>query len=218
MTEQSRPTSPAPSDQRPGGDERLGGTEQVADAGGTAVAMGASGMSGEGAGAFASSAAVSGDARSATGAVTASGRRLRLRFPDSPGGSGSPQAPGARPDFSTIPGERAERAPRVAEARVPLSQAGTAAGIMGFHDLAEGEPDDQERWELGLTSFEEQRKAQPALRTPTRPVSDVSGLGIAAWTSERAALPAGEAPEAATPDSGPRPLAALTDPRNRPAE
>ena len=168
------------------------GTEQVTPGPDTAVPMGSSGMSGAGPGAFASSADVEGDPERAFGAVSATGRRLRLRFPDAPGGNASPQAPGARPDFSTIPGERVARSPRVESVHHPATESGTAEGIMGFFDLAEGEADDQERFELGMTSFEEQRKAQPALRTPVRPGHGISGLGEPAWQREAPALPAGD--------------------------
>jgi hypothetical protein len=169
--------------------------------------MGSSGMSGSGVGAFASSADLDGDPERAFGALSPTGRRLRLRFPDAPGGNASPQAPGARPDFSTIPGERVERSPRVESVRHPATQGGTAEGIMGFFDVAEGEPDDQERFELGLTSFEEQRKAQPSLRTPVRPGRDISGLVEPAWQRDTPALGTGDDADEphAIADLNPRP-------------
>ena len=170
-------------------------TEQVTGTQSTASPMGSSGLSGAGGGAFASSADVHGPVESAAGAVTADGRRLRLRYPPAPGGNTSPQAPGATPDFSTIPGERVNRSPRVDAIRHPAVQAGTAEGIMHFHDAAPGEESDPERFELGLTSFEEQRKSQPSLQTPVRPVRSVSGLGDPAW--QRPAIAAGESAPAA---------------------
>lgn len=164
-------------------------TEQVTGTESTASVMESSGMSGSGAGAFGSAAALQGDAESAVGAVTADGRRLRMRFPSAPGGMSSPQAPGATPDFSTIPGERVSRSPAVDAVRHPAVQSETAEGIMRFHDAAPGEERDPERFELGLTSFEEQRKSRPSLRTPVRPVQSVSGLGEPGW--QRPALPGG---------------------------
>ncbi len=181
-------------------------TEQVTGTESTASPMASSGLSGAGGGAFASSADVHGSAISAAGAVTADGRRLRLRFPPAPGGNSSPQAPGATPDFSTIPGERVERSPKVDAIRHPAVEAGTAEGIMGFHDAAPGEEADPERFELGLTSFEEQRKSQPSLQTPVRPVQSVSGLGEPAW--QRPAIEAGESAPAAA-------LSSLTGSRER---
>lgn len=175
-------------------------TTQVTGTDDTASDMASSGLSGSGAGAFGSAAAVTGPAESATGAVTTSGRRLRLRFPSAPGGRSSPQAPGATPDFSTIPGERVPRSPRVDAVRHPAVEAGTAEGIMGFHDAAPGEERDPERFELGLTSFEEQRKSQPTLQTPVRPARSVSGLGDPAW--QRPALGGGEeTPVSSLPES-----------------
>lgn len=170
-------------------------TEQTTGMESTASAMGSSGLSGAGGGAFASSADVHGPAQSAAGAVTADGRRLRLRFPAAPGGNSSPQAPGATPDFSTIPGERVDRSPTVGAIRHPAIQAGTAEGIMGFHDAAPGEENDPERFELGLTTFEEQRKSQPSLQTPVRPVRSVSGLGEPGW--QRPAIATGDTASAA---------------------
>lgn len=183
-----------------GADMTGNATTQVTGAEDTASDMVSSGLSGSGAGAFGSAAALTGPAESSTGAVTANGRRLRLRFPSAPGGRSSPQAPGATPDFSTIPGERVPRSPRVDAVRHPAVQAGTAEGIMGFHDAAPGEERDPERFELGLTSFEEQRKSQPTLQTPVRPVRSVSGLGEPSW--QRPSLGAGEgAPLPPLPES-----------------
>lgn len=177
-------------------------TAQVAPGDATASPMGSSGLSGGGSGAFGSGAELVGEAQSSAGAVSATGRRMRMRFPAAPGGSASPQIPGATPDFSTIPGERVARSPRVSTPRHPLSQAGTAEGIMGFHDAAPGAENDPERFELGLTSFEEQRKSTPALRTPVRPERTATGLGDAAW--QRPSLGAGDAalpPITADPES-----------------
>ena len=170
-------------------------TEQITGTESTASVMDSSGLSGSGAGAFGSAAALQGSAITAAGAVTADGQRMRMRFPPAPGGHSSPQAPGATPDYSTIPAERVERSPPVDAVRHPAVQAGTAEGIMGFHDAAPGEESDPERFELGLTSFEEQRKAQPSLQTPVRPAQSVSGLGEPSW--QRPAIAAGETAPAA---------------------
>ena len=181
-------------------------TEQVTGTESTRSMMESSALSGSGAGAFGSAAALQGDPASAMGAVTADGRRLRIRFPNAPGGMASPQVPGATPDFSTIPGERVRRSPTVDAVHHPAVEAGTAEGIMRFHDAAPGEESDPDRFELGLTSFEEQRKSRPSLRTPVRPVRSVSGLGEPAW--QRTALPEGDGSASAA-------LSALTKGRDR---
>ena len=180
-------------------------TEQMAVGPETASQMGSSGASGSGAGAFGSAAEVSGSVISAAGAVTENGQRLRLVFPPAPGGAGSPQIPGETPDYSTIPDERVVRSPHVAAVHHPDSEAGTAAGIMGLSQPAgrEAKPED---FELGLTSFEEQRKSRPALESPVRPQQTVAVLNEASWVN----------PELGSGSEPPRPLSALTRP-NQPS-
>lgn len=177
-------------------------TEQVAIGPETAAEMGSSGPSGSGSGAFGSSAAVAGSVVSAAGAVTENGQRLRLVFPPAPGGAGSPQIPGETPDYSTIPDERVARSPRVAAVHHPATQAGTAAGIMGFNRPAAGSEAEPEDFELGMTSFEEQRKSRPMLGTPVQPEQSVAVLNEAGWVN----------PELGPGSGPPQPLSALTRP------
>jgi len=158
----------------------------------TASEMRSSAVSGSGAGPTGSAAELTGDVQEATGAETHRGRRLRLRFPPAPGGLRSPQVPGAVPDFTSIPGERVERIPRVAAVHHPSVEEGTAQGIMDFFALAPGEEDTSDRWELGPTTFEEQRKATPSLLTPSRPQLAIAPLVAPVFVAEQ--LPPPEEP------------------------
>lgn len=89
--------------------------------------------------------------------------------PRTPGGSRSPQHPGATPDRSTIPGHGALPVARPGEVRRPLTQYATAQEIMGVYAPAPGEAMDPSRFEQATASYEEMRKAYPAQATPTRP-------------------------------------------------
>jgi len=102
--------------------------------------------------------------------------------PRTPGGSRSPQHPGATPDRSTIPGHGALPVGRPGEARRPLSQYGTAQEIMRVYAPAPGEAMDPSRFEQATASYEEMRKAYPAQATPLRP-----GPGFALTTGDRIA-------------------------------
>lgn len=165
----------------------------------TASDMRSSAVSGSGAGHAGSAAQLQGDVQAATGAETHEGRRLRLSFPPAPGGIVSPQLPGASPDYSTIPEERVEQSPRVSVVQKPLVEEGTAQGIMGFFALDPGEEDSPERFELGPTSFEEQRKSDPSLLPPNRPQPVLTPLVAPAFVPD-------ELPPAAEPAL---PLAAI---------
>ena len=89
--------------------------------------------------------------------------------PRTPGGSRSPQLPGATPDRSTIPGHGSLPLGRPGEVRRPLSQYGSAQEIMEVYAPAPGEAMDPSRFEQATASYEEMRKAYPAQMTPNRP-------------------------------------------------
>ncbi|HYH11995.1 MAG TPA: hypothetical protein VD789_06530 [Thermomicrobiales bacterium] len=90
--------------------------------------------------------------------------------PHAPGAVFSPQVPGQVPDRSTVPGEGELPVP-VPETspRRPLTEYGTAQRIMGVYEPKDGNEDDPTRFEQAPISYEEQRKAYPALRSPLRP-------------------------------------------------
>lgn len=94
----------------------------------------------------------------------------RFNVPHAPGAVTSPQVPGQVPDRSTIPGEGELPVP-VPETPVrrPLTEYGTAQRIMGVYLPKDGNEDDPARFEQAPISYEEQRKAYPALRQPLRP-------------------------------------------------
>ena len=102
------------------------------------------------------------------GAVIESGRRP---VPEAPGAVWSPQIPGQVPDRSPVPGEGVLPVPPADTPRPPLTEFGTAQRIVGIYAPKDGNDDDPARFELGPTSYEEMRKANPALRTPVRPTS-----------------------------------------------
>lgn len=90
--------------------------------------------------------------------------------PEAPGAVRSPQMPGEVPDRSSIPGEDALPVPPPAGPVVrPLTEYGSAQRIMGVYSATDGNEDDPARFEQATASYEEMRKANPALRTPTRP-------------------------------------------------
>lgn len=94
----------------------------------------------------------------------------RNSTPNAPGAVSSPQMPGEVPDRSSIPGEDVLPVPPPAgEVRRPLSEYGSAQQIMGVYAAAEGKEDDPARFEQTTATYEELRKANPALRTPVRP-------------------------------------------------
>ena len=94
----------------------------------------------------------------------------RINAPHAPGAVISPQIPGQVPDRSTVPGEGELPVP-VPETtpRRPLTEYGTAQRIMRVYEPKDGNEDDPARFEQAPISYEEQRKAYPALRTPLRP-------------------------------------------------
>lgn len=61
--------------------------------------------------------------------------------------------------------------PPAGEIRRPRSEYGTAQRIMGVYAATSGKEDDPARFEQTTASYEELRKANPALRTPVRPTA-----------------------------------------------
>lgn len=95
----------------------------------------------------------------------------RSNPPEAPGAVWSPQVPGQVPDRSSVPGEGVLPVPVPETApRQPLTEYGTAQRIMRVFAPKDGNDDDPARFEQAPVSYEEQRKAYPALRTPPRPL------------------------------------------------
>jgi hypothetical protein len=91
--------------------------------------------------------------------------------PDAPGAVWSPQVPGQVPDRSEVPGEGVLPVPPAENPRPPRTEFGTAQRIMRMFAPKDGNEDDPDRFEMGPLSYEEMRKAYPALRTPLRPTA-----------------------------------------------
>lgn len=96
----------------------------------------------------------------------------RSLAPLAPGGNRSPQAPGQVPDRSSVP-DHAEASLDLptGEVRRPITEYGTAQRIMGVYEARDGNDADPARFEQTTVTYEELRKANPALRTPVRPTA-----------------------------------------------
>lgn len=95
----------------------------------------------------------------------------RSNVPDAPGAVSSPQIPGQVPDRSSVPGEgNLPVAVPATPPRRPGTEYGTAQRIMNVYAPKDGNEDDPARFEQAPISYEEIRKAYPALRTPLRPM------------------------------------------------
>jgi hypothetical protein len=94
----------------------------------------------------------------------------RSLVPQAPGAVRSLQIPGQVPDRSSLPehGELPVALP-TAPVRPPLTEYGSAQRIMGVYEPRDGSNTDVARFEQATVSYEELRKADPALRTPARP-------------------------------------------------
>lgn len=109
-------------------------------------------------------------------------REERSALPVAPGAVTSPQEPGEVPDRTNIPEQdRLPIAPAEGEVRRPETEYGTAQRIMGVFERFSGAHDDPARFEQATVSYEEIRKATPALRTPNRPAP---GYALAEGTRE----------------------------------
>lgn len=89
--------------------------------------------------------------------------------PESPGAVASPQMPGEVPDRSSIAGQYVTNVPASPNARRPLTEYKTAQRIMGVFRAEPGKEREPARFEQATASFEELRKADPALLPPSRP-------------------------------------------------
>jgi len=94
----------------------------------------------------------------------------RYYIPVAPGAVASPQEPGELPDRSSVPERGVLPVPPPAgEVRRPLTQYGTSEEIMDVYHKPELDPTDPARFVQAPPSYEEQRKANPALLKPLRP-------------------------------------------------
>lgn len=117
----------------------------------------------------------------------------RANLPGAPGATWSPQVPGQVPDPSSVPdhGELPVELP-VGEVRRPITEYGTAQRIMGVYEVSVGNVDDPGRFEQATATYEEVRKADPALRTPVRPTAGYAlSEGTRIANPDLAALSAG---------------------------
>lgn len=108
----------------------------------------------------------------------------------SPGAGSSPQMPGQVPDRSGVPGQGQLPVPPVEAGgpRVPLSQFGSAQEILGVYAVDPSQPGqatDPARFEQATASYEELRKADPALLTPIRPLPGYDLDATPALTASR---------------------------------
>ncbi len=126
----------------------------------------------------------------------------RANIPEAPGASWSPQIPGQVPDRSNIPGETDLPVPPPSQPgvrNIPTTERGSAQHIMRIFAPRNGNEDDPARFEQAPVSYEELRKATPALRTPLRPTpgyaladgarqpsAEIAALGATSSTNEPA--------------------------------
>ena len=139
------------------------------------------------------------------------------RTPQAPAATTSPQRPGMTPDQPDLPGRSRGSLPPLASNRRPLTEYGSAQRLLGLFTPEPGTELQASDWEQGPSAMEEQRKADPALLTPIRPLGGV-GLGIGRSTSAIAteALEAiGDAAEATT-EAPPTPGEATAAPSSPP--
>ncbi len=94
----------------------------------------------------------------------------RRIVPAAPGAVTSPQIPGQVPDRSSVPGEGVLPVP-VPETtpKRPMTEYGTSQRIMRVFESEDLDETDPARFEQAPISYEEMRKAYPAMRTPMRP-------------------------------------------------
>lgn len=90
----------------------------------------------------------------------------RVNAPLAPGAVHSPQEPGETPWRSTVPEHGQLPVPPATDFRRPITEYGTAQRIMGIYAVRGENKDDPQRFEMGPQTYEELRKAFPALRQP----------------------------------------------------
>ena len=86
-----------------------------------------------------------------------------------PGAIDSPQEPGQVPDRSSVPTQAQLPVPPDSIGRRPLTEYGTAQRIMHVYAAEPEHEDDPARFEQATASYEEMRKAYPALEMPDSP-------------------------------------------------
>lgn len=96
-------------------------------------------------------------------------REIKPKSPAAPGASVSPQRPGMTPDRSSVPGHFSTRVSAPSTKRRPLSQYGTAEEIMRVYKRESEDKITPKHFEQATASFEELRKADPAMLPPARP-------------------------------------------------
>lgn len=114
-----------------------------------------------------------------------------------PGARKSPQVPGQVPDRSSVPGQHAVRFAAAPNAPKPLTELGTAQGILRLFQPKPGQELKPEDFEQAPPSFEEQRKAYLNLLPPIRPVPGEPIAAIEANENEELKIlpPGGSATE-----------------------
>lgn len=90
----------------------------------------------------------------------------RVNAPPAPGAVHSPQEPGETPWRSSVPEHGQLPVPPATDFLRPITEYGTTQQIMGVYAARGDNQDDPQRFELGPQSYEELRKAFPALRQP----------------------------------------------------
>ncbi len=86
-----------------------------------------------------------------------------------PGAIESPQEPGQVPDRSSVPTQGQVPVPADPIGRRPLTEYGSAQRIMHVYTAEPGQENDPARFEQATATYEEIRKAYPALRTVESP-------------------------------------------------
>jgi hypothetical protein len=97
--------------------------------------------------------------------------------PPAPGAEHSPQRPGETPDAPDLIGKPRGSAEPLQSLWRPLTEYGSAQRILGMFTFPAGAEVKPEDFEQGPSAQEEQRRANPALLTPARPLSGY-GLGL----------------------------------------
>lgn len=113
-------------------------------------------------------------------------RPLPPDAPVTPGAVVSPQRPGQVPDRSTIAGKFSTSVPPATSLTRPETEYQSAQRILGVFSAEPGDEREPGRYEQATASFEEMRKADPALRPAVRPAP-----GYIEGVTAPAALPAG---------------------------
>lgn len=109
-----------------------------------------------------------------------------------PGAMTSPQAPGAIPNYTTIPGHIGETTPAATEKIRPLSQYGSAEEISSVFKKKPMDQIQPADFEQADASAEELRKIDPSNLTPIRPLPGPGSNPAIAAGGSTSELPSGE--------------------------